>query len=94
MECLPGECVPLRGTEGEVYRLQQLTHQLPAYDHDPEACHKLTEVETRRMAKFVDRRKRRFFGVGAVEVVGDADSNESDSNSDSSSSDSNSKRVR
>ena len=68
MQSLPEECVPLKGTPGEHYRSQQFIHQHPPQDLNPENCHKLTDLDRKRMAKFAERRKNRFHGVGTVEL--------------------------
>lgn len=68
MSSLPKECVPLKGSQGEKHRAQQFLHQLPAYDSSPEVCHKMTELEKKRMLKFVERRKNKFFGIGTVSL--------------------------
>ena len=69
MQSLPREVVPLRGSKGEKHRIEQYMRQLPAYDHSLAACHKMEDLDKKRMTKFIDRTKRRFFGVGAVNIM-------------------------
>ena len=68
MQSLPRECVPAVGTEGESYRRTQCFTQLPLYDFSLEACHKMSDLEKKRMGKFTERRRTKFFGVGKVKL--------------------------
>lgn len=68
MQSLPSECVPAVGTEGESYRRTQCFHQLPLYDFSLEACHKMSNLEKKRMGKFTERRRTRFIGVGKLKL--------------------------
>ena len=67
MESLPKECVPVVGTEGERYRRAQCFHQLPLSDFSLEACHKMSDLETKRHTKVTTRRME-VFGVGSVKL--------------------------
>ena len=70
MQCIPTECVPLLGSKGEEWRENQYMKQLPAYDTCPDACHDMADnPDKKRMAKFVDMRKKKTFGVGEVETL-------------------------
>ncbi len=69
MRCLPADKIPLRGSKGEKYRIQQFNEQLPEYDSNIDACHKMDDLDKKRMGKFIDRTKRRFFGIGSVDRV-------------------------
>ena len=69
MRCLPKEKVPLRGSDGEKLRIQQFTRQLPTYDSSLDACHKMADLDKKRMTKFIERRKNRFFGMGEVDTM-------------------------
>lgn len=71
MQSLPKEVVPLRGSKGEKHRIEQYMQQLPAYDYSLVACHKMEDLDKKRMTKFIDRTKKRFFGIGAVGVMAD-----------------------
>ena len=68
MEGLPEECVPVVGTEGERYRRSQCFLQLPVYDFSLEACHKMSELETKRHGKITTKRRNESFGIGAVKL--------------------------
>ena len=66
MQCLPKDFVPVRGSNGEQERLKLFMKQFPAHDSVIDACHKMAELDKKRMKKFVDRRKNKYFGVGEV----------------------------
>ena len=68
MASLPKESVPLKGSNGEIDRLRRFHRQLPPYDWNPEACHKLSELESKRFLKLAEKRRRTAYGVGSVEV--------------------------
>ena len=68
MQSLPPECVPAVGAEGESYRRTQCFTQLPLYDFSLEACHKMSDLEKKRMGKFTERRRTKFFGVGKLKL--------------------------
>lgn len=68
MQSLPTGCVPKRGAEGEEQRMQRFTQQMPVYDFSLDVCHKLTELEKKRMLKFVEKRRKESYGVGTVEL--------------------------
>ena len=69
MQCLPEECVPLFGSKGEEWRVKEFMQQLPAYDTCPEACHDMADIDKKRMIKFADMRRKKFFGVGEIETL-------------------------
>lgn len=69
MQCIPEECVPLHGSKGEEWRENQYMKQLPAYDTCPDACHDMTDIDKKRMNKFVDMRRKKFFGIGDIETL-------------------------
>lgn len=69
MKCLPKEKVPIRGSVGEKTRIQEFMRQLPTYDSSLDACHKMADLDKRRMTKFIERRQTRFFGVGEVDTM-------------------------
>lgn len=66
MKCLPEDHVPLIGTIGEMTHARLYLNQLPSQDFNPDACHKLTDIEQRRLVKFADRRRTKASGVGTV----------------------------
>ena len=69
MQCLPEECVPLFGSKGEEWRVKEFMQQLPAYDTCPEACHDMADIDKKRMIRFADMRRKKFFGVGEIETL-------------------------
>lgn len=68
MASFPKECVPLRGSQGEIDRLNRLRKQLPPHDWSHEACHKMSDLEAKRLGKLIEKRMRMAYGVGCVEV--------------------------
>ncbi|XP_062246166.1 testin [Platichthys flesus] len=66
IELLPPEKRPVFGTEGAVYRRQQMALQLPEHDQDPSKCHELTPAEVKQMQQFVRKYKDEALGVGDV----------------------------
>lgn len=69
MDSLPEEHVPLRGSKGEEKRNRLYLHQLPLHDLDPEACHKMTEIEKKRLVRFADKFKKNACGVGIIQLI-------------------------
>ena len=69
MQCIPEECIPLFGSKGEEWRENQFMKQLPAYDTCIDACHDMADLDKKRMTRFVDARRKKFFGVGEVEIL-------------------------
>lgn len=69
MKSLPSEYVPTKGTPGALWRVQQYTKQLPNYDFDCGACHKMTDLEKRRFIKFADKRRSQSEGKGLVRAT-------------------------
>lgn len=66
IELLPPEKRPVAGTEGAVYRRQQMARQLPEHDQDPSKCHELSPAEVKQMQQFVRKYKDEALGVGDV----------------------------
>ncbi|XP_031725707.1 testin [Anarrhichthys ocellatus] len=66
IELLPPEKRPVAGTEGAVYRRQQMARQLPEHDQDPSMCHELSPAEVKQMQQFVRKYKDEALGVGDV----------------------------
>lgn len=56
----------MAGTEGAVYRRQQMARQLPEHDQDPSKCHELSPAEVKKMQQFVRKYKEEALGVGDV----------------------------
>ena len=74
MQSLPTECIPALGTEGENYRRKQCFLQVPLYDFSLDACHKMSDLETKRYAKLTTKRRENCFGVGALKLQSTEDS--------------------
>ncbi|XP_037539143.1 testin [Nematolebias whitei] len=66
IELLPPEKRPVAGTEGAVYRRQQMARQLPEHDQDPSKCHELSPAEVKQMQQYVRKYKDEVLGVGDV----------------------------
>lgn len=66
IELLPPEKRPVAGTEGAVYRRQQMARQLPEHDQDPSRCHELTPAEVKQMQQYIRKYKDEALGVGDV----------------------------
>ncbi|XP_034056428.1 testin [Gymnodraco acuticeps] len=66
IELLPAEKRPVAGTEGAVYRRQQMARQLPEHDQDPAQCHELSPAEVKQMQQFVRKYKDEALGVADV----------------------------
>ncbi|KAM4618993.1 testin [Polymixia lowei] len=68
IELLPPEKRPVAGTEGAVYRRQQMARQLPEHDQDPSLCHELSPAEVKQMQQFVRKYKDEALGVGDIRL--------------------------
>lgn len=68
MQCLPADYIPIRGSKGENQRLRSFMKQHPAYDILPDTCHKMAELDKKRMKKFVEKHKTKFLGVGELGI--------------------------
>lgn len=66
IELLPPEKRPVAGTEGALYRRQQMDRQLPEHDQDPSKCHELSPAEVKQMEQYVRKCKDEALGVGDV----------------------------
>uniref|UniRef100_A0A3P9KDU7 Testin n=1 Tax=Oryzias latipes TaxID=8090 RepID=A0A3P9KDU7_ORYLA len=66
IQLLPPEKRPVAGTEGAVYRRQQMACQLPEHDQDPSKCHELSPAEVKKMQQYVRKYKQEALGVGDV----------------------------
>ncbi|KAJ3595889.1 hypothetical protein NHX12_002301 [Muraenolepis orangiensis] len=66
IELLPPEKRPVVGSEGAVYRRQQMACQLPEHDQDPSKCHELSPAEVKTMQQFVRKYKDEALGMGDV----------------------------
>nr|AMQ67873.1 prickle/testin-like protein [Oscarella lobularis] len=66
MEALPEDKVPVKGTDGQKYRRDQLFNQLPVHDNDVTQCDNLTDAEREQMHEFVLKRKKTAIGRASV----------------------------
>lgn len=66
IQLLPPEKRPVAGTEGAIYRRQQMARQLPEHDQDPSKCHELSPAEVKQMQQYVRKYKDEALGVGDV----------------------------
>ena len=72
---LPPDKVPIQGTEGETYRRQQFTEQLPFFDIDIKSSinNERTEEERKLFLAFIQERRERYRGRGEVKMRGASD---------------------
>lgn len=73
MSSLPKNCQPLKGSKAERQREDNFKYQHPLQDVNADFCHKLSDLEKKRLIKFGERRIRDCFGVGKVFIMSDAD---------------------
>ncbi|KAM8861203.1 testin [Synchiropus picturatus] len=66
IQLLPPEKRPVAGSEGAVYRRQQMARQLPEHDQDPSKCHELSPAEVKQMQQYVRKYKDEALGIGDV----------------------------
>lgn len=66
MSSLPQYCVPRIGTEGEVWRQEQIHLQIPEYDTDASASNIASEAHVESLNAMVDVRLSESFDVGEV----------------------------
>ncbi|XP_013401172.1 four and a half LIM domains protein 3 isoform X2 [Lingula anatina] len=68
MDQLPNDKVPRRGSQGEKYRDQQITYQLPRQDLCQEYCRSLkSAAEKKNFRDFVELRNELAMGLGVVQ---------------------------
>lgn len=66
MQSLPASKLPISGSDGALYRRQQLERQLPLHDLDASQCHQLTESEVENLKKYLENVKSNVVGQGRV----------------------------
>lgn len=79
MQSLPPSKLPISGSDGALYRRQQLERQLPLHDLDATQCHQLTEAEVENLNKYLENLKSNVVGQGRVTKLGVPSSNSLDS---------------
>ncbi|XP_061896707.1 testin [Entelurus aequoreus] len=68
IQLLPPEKRPVAGSEGALYRRQQMARQLPEHDQDPARCHDLSAAEVKQMQQYVRKYKDEALGIGDVKM--------------------------
>ncbi|XP_026285599.2 uncharacterized protein LOC113211450 isoform X1 [Frankliniella occidentalis] len=66
MQALPANKLPISGSDGALYRRQQLERQLPLHDLDANQCHQLTDAEVENLEKYLENLKNNVVGQGRV----------------------------
>ncbi|KAK7871731.1 hypothetical protein R5R35_014011 [Gryllus longicercus] len=69
MQQLPVSKLPISGSDGALYRRQQLTKQVPLHDLDAKHCHNLTPEEIEQLMKYLENLKNNVVGQGCVGKV-------------------------
>ncbi|XP_049941525.1 testin isoform X4 [Schistocerca serialis cubense] len=69
MKQLPTAKLPISGSDGALYRRQQLERQVPIHDLDASRCHNLTPQEVEGLKKYLDNLKSNVVGQGRVTKV-------------------------
>lgn len=69
MQLLPSNKLPITGSEGALYRRQQLEKQVPLHDFNANACHNLTVEETDAMSSYLQNLKDNAVGQGLVKKL-------------------------
>lgn len=71
MQLLPSDKLPISGSEGALYRRQQLEKQVPLHDFNANVCHNLTAEETDAMSTYLQNLKENAVGQGLVKKLSD-----------------------
>jgi len=71
MQLLPSDKLPITGTEGALYRRQQLEKQVPLHDFNANVCHNLTVEEADAMSSYLKNLKENAVGQGLVKKLSD-----------------------
>lgn len=71
MQLLPSNKLPISGSEGALYRRQQLEKQVPLHDFNANACHNLTVEEADAMSSYLQNLKDNAVGQGLVKKLYD-----------------------
>ncbi|XP_067015125.2 uncharacterized protein Tes [Anabrus simplex] len=69
MRKLPARKMPISGSDGALYRRQQLEKQVPLHDLDASKCHNLTPEETEALTEYLENLKSNVVGQGCVTKV-------------------------
>lgn len=71
MQLLPSDKLPISGSEGALYRRQQLEKQVPLHDFNANVCHNLTVEEADAMSSYLQNLKVNAVGQGLVKKLFD-----------------------
>ncbi|XP_050530404.1 testin [Daktulosphaira vitifoliae] len=71
MQQLPSDKLPISGSEGALYRRQQLEKQVPLHDFNANVCHNLTKEEENAMSSYLKELKENAVGLGFVKKLTD-----------------------
>lgn len=71
MQLLPSDKLPISGSEGAMYRRQQLEKQVPLHDFNANVCHNLTAAEADAMTSYLENLKENAVGQGLVKKLTD-----------------------
>lgn len=71
MQLLPSDKLPISGTEGALYRRQQLEKQVPLHDFNANVCHNLSVEEANAMDSYLQNLKENAVGQGLVKKLSD-----------------------
>ncbi|XP_069684025.1 uncharacterized protein Tes [Periplaneta americana] len=66
MQQLPPSKLPISGSDGALYRRQQLEKQVPLHDLDASKCHGLTPDEIQGLQQYLENLKNNVVGQGRV----------------------------
>lgn len=71
MQLLPSDKLPISGSDGALYRRQQLEKQVPLHDFNANVCHNLTAEEANAMSSYLENLKENAVGQGLVKKLTD-----------------------
>lgn len=71
MQLLPSDKLPISGSEGAIYRRQQLERQVPLHDFNANVCHNLTIEEADAMSSYLKNLKENAVGQGLIKKLTD-----------------------
>lgn len=75
MQLLPSDKLPISGSEGALYRRQQLEKQVPLHDFNANVCHNLTVEEADAMSSYLQNLKENAVGQGLVKKLTNSPNN-------------------
>ncbi|KAL1453669.1 hypothetical protein WDU94_009989 [Cyamophila willieti] len=66
MQQLPANKLPISGSDGALYRRQQLEKQVPLHDLNSNLCHNLTTDEVKALTDYLENLKQNVVGQGMI----------------------------